>query len=92
MSDEARISFQVIRVSQNAHNILRISPLRAPVGTLRADAYELVGRIVLDTNKDRYFVETPHWNERSYEWIRVEKEYVVFQAAFNAAVKPKMME
>jgi hypothetical protein len=82
------VQFQIMRRSETTWDIYRYTRVQSPADT-RADLSEVIARIVLDAVRDRYFVERPVWTPKGYEWHRIDKSYLVFQAAYNAVLSPK---
>lgn len=58
----------------------------------KAATYELIARVILDSEKDRYFIEKPIWTLNSYEWKRSPKPYLTTAAAFKAITIPELLQ
>lgn len=79
---------QIIKRSYDLWDVYVVSKVD---GELTGHYYEPYARIVLDLELDRFFIEKPLWNDAN-EWHRIEKPYLVVQAAINAIVNPRAPE
>lgn len=50
--------------------------------------HAVVGRVTLDKERDRYFVERPQWEISGFTWIRIPRPYVTRAAALRAITHP----
>lgn len=78
--------FQFIRLAENSWEVHTY--VDQSDKTTRVTSFELIARILLDTQADRFYIERVVWKSLGKEWVRLPKTYLTREAAFRALTHP----
>lgn len=82
------MSYQEIRRGAATWEVHRVDSDKAR--EVPVHSFELLGRVVLDAEEERFYVEKVEWLVDGHRWKRIEFPYSTKDAAVESMIKPRM--